>query len=94
MIFPFPALTRGLTNLSAILDKAAAYAAAKKIDAAVLAQTRLFRIMHPLSRQVQIACDTAKGAAGRLAAIEIPKHEDTRPHCRNSGADREKRWTI
>ena len=33
--------------------------------------------MHPLSRQVQIACDTAKGAAGRLAAIEVPKHEDT-----------------
>jgi hypothetical protein len=74
--FSIPALTRGLTNLSAILDKAAAYAAAKKIDAAVLAQTRLFPDMHPLSRQVQIACDTAKGAAGRLAAIEIPKHED------------------
>ncbi len=33
--------------------------------------------MHPLSRQVQIACDTAKGAAGRLAGIEVPKHEDT-----------------
>ena len=33
--------------------------------------------MFPLSRQVQIACDTAKGAAARLAGIEIPKHEDT-----------------
>jgi hypothetical protein len=33
--------------------------------------------MYPLSRQVQIACDTAKGAGGRLAAMEIPKHEDT-----------------
>ncbi|HEX3395101.1 MAG TPA: DUF1993 domain-containing protein [Steroidobacteraceae bacterium] len=72
-----PALTRGLTNMSAILDKAAAYAAAKKIDTAVLAQTRLYPDMHPLSRQVQIACDTAKGAAGRLAGIEVPKHEDT-----------------
>jgi len=72
-----PALTRGLTNMSAILDKAAAFAAAKKIDTAVLAQTRLFPDMHPLSRQVQIACDTAKGAAGRLAGIEVPKHEDT-----------------
>ena len=71
-----PALTRALTNMSAILDKAAAHAAAKKIDATVLAQTRLFPDMHPLSRQVQIACDTAKGAAGRLAGIEIPKHED------------------
>jgi hypothetical protein len=75
--FSIPALTRGLTNMSAILDKAATYAAAKKIDGVVLAQSRLFPDMHPLSRQVQIACDTAKGAAGRLAGIEVPKHEDT-----------------
>jgi hypothetical protein len=72
-----PVLMRGLTNLSAILDKAAAYSAAKKIDPAVLPQTRLYPDMHPLSRQVQIACDTAKGAGGRLAGVEIPKHEDT-----------------
>jgi uncharacterized protein len=75
--FSIPALTRGLTNMSAILDKAAAYAAAKKVDGAVLVQTRLFPDMHPLSRQVQIACDTAKGAAGRLTGLEVPKHEDT-----------------
>jgi hypothetical protein len=75
--FSIPALTRGLTNMSAILDKAATYAAAKKIDAVVLAQARLFPDMHPLSRQVQIACDTAKGAAARLAAVDVPKHEDT-----------------
>jgi uncharacterized protein len=74
--FSVPALTRGLTNLSAILDKAAAYAAAKKFDSLVLTQSRLFPDMHPLSRQVQIACDTAKGAAGRLALVDIPKHED------------------
>jgi hypothetical protein len=72
-----PVLTRGLTNLSAILDKAAAHAAAKKFDSAVLASSRLFPDMHPLLRQVQIACDTAKGAAARLAEMEIPKHEDT-----------------
>jgi hypothetical protein len=75
--FSIPVLTRGLTNLSTILDKADAHAAAKKFDSAVLAQTRLFPDMHPLVRQVQIACDTAKGAAGRLAGIEVPKHEDT-----------------
>ena len=75
--FTIPALTRGLTNLSAILDKAAAHAAAKKFDAAALAQARLFPDMHPLVRQVQIACDTAKGAAGRLAGIEVPKHQDS-----------------
>src|SRR5260221_12971365 len=72
-----PALTRGLTNMSAILDKAAAFATARKIDTTVLAQTRLFPDMHPLSRQVQIACDTPKGAAGWLAGIEGPKHEES-----------------
>jgi hypothetical protein len=71
-----PTLSRGLTNLSAMLDKAAAHAAAKKFDPTVLAQARLYPDMHPLSRQVQIACDTAKGAAARLAGIENPKHED------------------
>jgi hypothetical protein len=72
-----PVLTRGLTNLSSILDKAAAHADAKKFDPAALAQARLFPDMFPLTRQVQITCDTAKGAAGRLAGIDIPKHEDT-----------------
>jgi hypothetical protein len=71
-----PALCRGLANLSAILDKAAAHAAAKKYDSAVLTQLRLAPDMHPLVRQVQIACDTAKGAAARLAGIDTPKHED------------------
>jgi hypothetical protein len=72
-----PALSRGLTNLSAILDKAAAHAAAKKYDSIVLAQSRIYPDMHPLTRQVQIACDTAKGAAARLANLDVPKHEDT-----------------
>ena len=71
-----PVLIRGLSNLSSILDKADAYAAAKKIDPTVLVQTRLYPDMFPLGRQVQITCDTAKGAAGRLAGIDIPKHED------------------
>jgi hypothetical protein len=42
----------------------------------VLAQSRLFPDMFPLARQVQITCDTAKGAAGRLAGVDVPKHED------------------
>ncbi len=74
--FSIPVLIRGLSNLSGILDKAAAYAVAKKVDPVVLAQARLFPDMHPLVRQVQIACDTAKGAAARLARVEVPKHED------------------
>jgi len=71
-----PALVRGLTNLNAILDKAVAHAAARKFDSLAFAQARLFPDMHPLTRQVQITCDTAKGAAARLAGVEIPKHED------------------
>jgi uncharacterized protein len=74
--FSIPVLSRGLGNLSAILDKAAAHAEAKKFDSVVLVQARLFPDMLPLSRQIQIACDTSKGAAARLAGIEIPKHED------------------
>jgi uncharacterized protein len=75
--FSIPVLCRGLTNLSAILAKAAAHAAAKKFDSIVLVQSRLYPDMFPLSRQIQIACDTAKGAAARLAGLENPKHEDT-----------------
>ena len=72
-----PALVRGLSNLSAILDKAAAHAASKKFDSLALAQTRIFPDMFPLTRQVQITCDTAKGCAARLAGVEVPKHEDS-----------------
>jgi len=72
-----PRFTHTLRNLSAILDKAEAYAEAKKIDAAVPGGLRLIADMFPLARQVQIACDTAKGAVARLAGVEIPKHEDT-----------------
>ena len=72
-----PRFANTLRNLSAILDKAQAHAEAKKLDPAALTQARLFPDMFPLVRQVQIACDTAKGAVARLAGLEIPKHEDT-----------------
>lgn len=71
-----PRFANTLGNLSAILDKAQAHADAKKIDPAVLCGCRLIADMYPLSRQVQVACDTAKGAVARLAGIDIPKHED------------------
>jgi uncharacterized protein len=72
-----PRFANTLKNLSAILDKAQAHAEARNIDPAVPGTLRLIADMFPLSRQVQIACDTAKGAVARLASIEIPKHEDT-----------------
>src|SRR4029077_658281 len=72
-----PVLSLTLNNLAAILDKAASHAEVKKVDPKVLPGARLIIDMLPLSSQIQIACDTAKGAAARLAGIEVPKHEDT-----------------
>ena len=71
-----PMFIRMLNNLSAILEKAAAYAEARKIDPAVLISARLYPDMYPLSRQVQIATDNAKGCAARLAGLDPPKYED------------------
>ena len=72
-----PRFANTLKNLAAILDKAQAHCEAKKIDPLALTSFRLFPDMFPLSRQIQIATDTAKGAIARLAGIEIPKYEDT-----------------
>lgn len=72
-----PIFTLSLNNLAAILDKAASHGEAKKVAPNVLPATRLIADMLPLSAQIQIACDTVKGAAARLAGMEIPKHEDT-----------------
>lgn len=71
-----PAFQQTLTALSAILDKAAAHAASAGVDPAELVSARLAPDMFPLSRQVQIATDHAKGAAARLAGREVPKYED------------------
>ena len=71
-----PCFIRMLTSLDAILVKAQAHAAAKKIDPTVLLNSRLFPDMFPLMRQIQIATDHAKGAVSRLAGVEVPKYED------------------
>ena len=65
-----------LNNLSAILAKAEAHCEAKKIDPNVFLTARLYPDMLPFTAQVQIATDNAKGAAGRLTGVEIPKFED------------------
>ena len=71
-----PVFETSLNALSAILDKATAYAAAKKIDPAVLLHTRLFPNMFDLARQVQVAADNAKNGSARLAGVEPPRYED------------------
>lgn len=71
-----PVFLKTLGNLAAILDKGAAFAAAKKIDPSVLLAYRLAPDMLNLTRQVQIAADHAKRAVARLAGIEAPVYED------------------
>ena len=71
-----PTLKRLLTNLSAILKKGEAHADAKKIDHSIFLNARLAPDMYALTRQVQIATDMSKGAAARLAGVDIPKYED------------------
>jgi hypothetical protein len=71
-----PVLAHSLKALSTILKKAEAHCQAKKIDPNVLLQARLYPDMFPLTRQVQIACDFAKGAAARLAGAEVPSYTD------------------
>ena len=71
-----PRFVNILGNLSNILDKAQAYVDARKLDSAALTTYRLFPDMLPMTTQVRIACDTAKGAVARLAGLEIPAYED------------------
>jgi hypothetical protein len=71
-----PRFANILNNLSALLDKGQAHCEARKIDPLVLTSSRLYPDMLPFTRQITIACDTAKGAVARLAGAEIPKHED------------------
>jgi uncharacterized protein len=71
-----PVFEISLNALSALLDKAEAYAQAKGIDPAVLLNSRLFPNMFAFSQQVQIACDQAKNGSARLADTDPPKYED------------------
>jgi hypothetical protein len=71
-----PTFQRFLQMLDTTLDKAAAYAEARKIDPAALLTARLYPDMHPLTRQIHLACDAAKGAGARLAGVPVPSHPD------------------
>jgi uncharacterized protein len=71
-----PAFVTMLNSLNAILDKAERFAEERKIAPEVLLNWRLAPDMFPLTRQVQIASDMAKGAAARLAGRDVPKYAD------------------
>ena len=72
-----PVFRHMLLNLSHILDKGEANAAARKIDPGVFLAERLAPDMLPFTRQVQIACDAAKIGIARISGVEAPKFEDT-----------------
>lgn len=72
-----PVFNQILRGMALCIDRAAAHCEAKKIDPSALITFRLYPDMFPYARQVQIACDSAKGAMARLAGVDIPKHEDT-----------------
>ena len=71
-----PVFVRSLSSLGQWLLKAEAHAEAKKFDVDVLLSTRLAPDMLPFTRQIQIACDSAKFCVARLAGIEAPVFED------------------
>lgn len=71
-----PVFIKMLGNMLGWLDKAEAHAAARKFDAANYLGLRLAPDMLNFTRQVQVACDFAKGTMSRLAGLEVPKWED------------------
>jgi hypothetical protein len=72
-----PVFVQFLTSLSAVLDKAAAYAEAKKVEPSVLLNTRLAPDMLPLVRQVRAATDHSINACARLAGADMPSFSNT-----------------
>jgi hypothetical protein len=73
----FGQMKKTLGQLDKWLEAGAAFATEKKIDQAVLLGWRLAPDQFPLSRQIQIACDTAKLGASRLTGKDAPNHPDT-----------------
>ncbi len=67
-----PIFIQHLLALSGVLDKAAAFAEAKKVDPAVLLNMRLYPDMYPMARQVQEASKHAARVSGYLAGVETP----------------------
>lgn len=75
--YTVPIFIKSLGGLRNVLVKAEAYAKEKGMSEADFLADRLYPDMFPLSQQVQIACDNAKGVAARLSGTEAPKFEDT-----------------
>jgi hypothetical protein len=70
-----PVFKQLLTAMRTNLQTTAAEVAAKSMNADAFLQARLYPDMLPLVKQVQIACDFARGISARLAGLEVPAHE-------------------
>lgn len=73
----FCQMKKMLGQLDTWLELAAAHAQKKAFDPSLFLGFRLAPDQFAFARQVQVACDTAKAAAGRLTGTEPPKHADT-----------------
>ncbi|MEO8671106.1 MAG: DUF1993 domain-containing protein [Tahibacter sp.] len=71
-----PVFRQMLASLREILVKTEAHALERKIEPAALLQSRLYPDMFPLLRQIQIACDFARGVSARLAGVDVPSVDD------------------
>lgn len=71
-----PAFVRTFNAMHAWFDKAQAHAEARKFDSSNYLGLRLAPDMLPLTKQVQIATDMAKGCVARLSGQEVPKWDD------------------
>lgn len=72
-----PAFVRGLGALAGLLEKARAHAASTGADAESYLALRIIDDMHPLSKQIQIACDAAKLAVSRISGVPAPVNDDS-----------------
>jgi len=71
-----PVFDRMLANMQTWIRTARDHAKAKGFDESVYLTLRLAPDMLPLARQIQIASDSAKSGAARLAGIEVPSWPD------------------
>ena len=71
-----PVFIHFLNGLAALLRKAEAHAQAKKLEPDAFLLARLFPDMFTFTKQVQLACDFAKGTSARLAGVTAPSHPD------------------
>jgi len=72
-----PVFTRGLGQLSHILDKGLAHVEASGIDPSQLVNARLAPDMFTLAGQIQSASDASKFGVARIAGVTGPSFPDT-----------------